>query len=137
MGDVWMPDRAILLEIVLGLLAILEEDYMGNRLGLSKLETSLTGAMLMAGYTAALRGEEIPQIDVGMMRKYWEEGRSYTHKPHVPLALVGRFKQTNGALKMYVQPLALVTSSGIPVQRWLGRAIQEYHAIGVSSGPMF
>ncbi|KAL7575505.1 hypothetical protein ACA910_020090 [Epithemia clementina (nom. ined.)] len=51
--------------------------------------------MLITGYTAALHGEELPLIDIGMIRKYWQEGCDYSQKLHVPLALVGCFKQTN------------------------------------------
>ncbi|KAL7571733.1 hypothetical protein ACA910_002832 [Epithemia clementina (nom. ined.)] len=61
----------------------------------------------------------------------------YLRKPHVPLALVGRFKQTNGALKTYIQPLAPITSLGIRVQLWMGCTIQTYHEMGITTGPMF
>ncbi|KAL7579132.1 hypothetical protein ACA910_019158 [Epithemia clementina (nom. ined.)] len=71
------------------------------------------------------------------MRKYWDEGRDYKRKPHIPLTLVGRFKQTNGATRTYIQPLAPRTSSGIEVQKWLGRTIEEYHLSGITSGHMF
>ncbi|KAL7562025.1 hypothetical protein ACA910_011070 [Epithemia clementina (nom. ined.)] len=137
MGDVWIPNRAVSLEVVQGALSILEEDLLQKRQLPDRLETCLTAAMLVAGYTAALRGEELPQIDVGMMQKYWEEGKTYLRKPHVPLALVGRYKQTNGALKTYIQPLAQITSSGIRLQLWMGRTIQTYHEMGVTVGPMF
>mmetsp|Transcript_39832 Transcript_39832/g.59084 ORF Transcript_39832/g.59084 Transcript_39832/m.59084 type:complete len:150 (+) Transcript_39832:2355-2804(+) len=56
---------------------------------------------------------------------------------NVPLALVGRFKQTNGALKVYIQPLALRTSSGIEIEKWMARTLREYELVGVKTGPMF
>ncbi|KAL7567264.1 hypothetical protein ACA910_016730 [Epithemia clementina (nom. ined.)] len=71
------------------------------------------------------------------MHKYWDEGRDYKHKQHVPLTLVGRFKQTNGVTQTYIEPLTPQTSSGIEVQKWLGRTIKEYHLSGITSGPMF
>ncbi|KAL7557345.1 hypothetical protein ACA910_003251 [Epithemia clementina (nom. ined.)] len=137
MGDVWIPDRAVTVEIVLALLDLLDEDFKALQVGQRRLEVCLTGALIVAGYTAALRGEELPQIDVGMLRRYWEEGQDYVRKPHVPLTLVGGFKQTNGLLKTYVQLLAPTTSSGIQVQLWIGRSIQEYNHLGVSYGPLF
>ncbi|KAL7574182.1 hypothetical protein ACA910_014858 [Epithemia clementina (nom. ined.)] len=137
MGNVWIPDCAVTVEVVLGSLEILEEDFGQATIGQRKLEVCLTAAMLVVGYTAVLRGEEIPQVDIGMMRKYWNEGKEYTQKPHVPLTLVGRFIQTNGATKTFIQPLAPCTSSGIRVQQWLGRTIEEYHKVGVVSGLMF
>ena len=55
----------------------------------------------------------------------------------LPLAMAGRFKQTNGAFKIYIQPLADVTSSGIQTQTWIERALRELNARKVVSGPMF
>ncbi|KAL7565458.1 hypothetical protein ACA910_020841 [Epithemia clementina (nom. ined.)] len=137
MGDVIL-DRATTLEVVTGCLELLEEEYSSVKPGnQQRLEVCLMAGMLVVGYTAALRGEEIPQIDLGMMQKYWSEGRDYARKPHVPLTLVGRFKQVGGMTKTYIQPLAPVMSSGVQVQLWLGRVIEEYHNMGITSGPMF
>ncbi|KAL7567918.1 hypothetical protein ACA910_019631 [Epithemia clementina (nom. ined.)] len=99
MGDVWIPDRAVTVEIVLALLDLLDEEFKALQVGQRRLEVCLTGALIVAGYTAALHGEELPQIDVGMLCRYWEEGRDYTRKPHVPLTLIGRFKQTKWVAK--------------------------------------
>ena len=49
------------------------------------MEVALTGAMLVSGYMAALRGEKIPLIDVGLMQKYWNEGDQCARKRHVDL----------------------------------------------------
>ncbi|KAL7557005.1 hypothetical protein ACA910_002251 [Epithemia clementina (nom. ined.)] len=72
-----------------------------------------------------------------MIQKHWEEEKNYKHKPHVPLALLGRFKQTNGALKTFIQPLAVTTTLGIRIQVWIGRTVEEYHKLGIVTGPMF
>ena len=68
MGDVWIPDQATTLEEIKAGLEILEEEWKKCPKGARKTEVALTGAMVVAGYVAALRGEEIPQIDVGLMR---------------------------------------------------------------------
>lgn len=137
MGDVWIPDKAMVLDVLKGCLEILESEYQELSHGQRRLEVGLTGAMLVSSYMAALRGEEVPLIDVGMMRKYWHESNNYTRKPHVTLALVGRFKQTNGAAKTFIQPLAIRSGSMVEIQLWLGRAIEQYDKMGVVSGPMF
>ncbi|KAL7572453.1 hypothetical protein ACA910_006629 [Epithemia clementina (nom. ined.)] len=138
MGDVLIPDRATTLEVVTGCLELLEEEYLAVKPGNQRRsEVCLTAGMLVTGYTAALQGEEIPQIDLGMMQKYWSEGRDYARKPHIPFTLVGRFKQAGGMTKTYIQLLAPVTSSGIQVQLWLGQVIEEYHNKSITSGPMF
>ncbi|KAL7577187.1 hypothetical protein ACA910_003522 [Epithemia clementina (nom. ined.)] len=137
MGDVWVPDKAVTLDEILAALDILQDKYLKLTHGQRRLEVALTGSMLVAGYAAALRGEELSLIDIGIVQKYWAEGRYYQRKSHVPLALVGRFKQTNGALKTFIQPLAPHTALGIQIQTWIGQAIEEYEKMGVNSGPMF
>ncbi|KAL7575471.1 hypothetical protein ACA910_007368 [Epithemia clementina (nom. ined.)] len=120
MGNVWVPDKAVTLDEILAALTILQDEYLKLTHGQRRLEVALTGSMLVTGYAAALRGEEISLIDIGMVQKYWAEGRDYRRTPHVPLALVGRFKQTNGVLKTFIQPLAPPTASGIQIQTWIG-----------------
>ena len=65
------------------------------------------------------------------------EGINYTPAPHIPLALAGRFKQTDGTFCLYIQPLAIKTGSGIEIRVWIGRAIKELELRKVTSGPMF
>jgi len=67
MGDVWIPDRALTLDEMKAALEIPEEEYVKLSPGRRRLEVVLTGAMLVAGCTAGLRGEEILHIDLGMM----------------------------------------------------------------------
>ena len=137
MGDVWIPDQATNVDEVKAGLEILEEEWQGGPKGARKIEIALTGALVIAGFVAALRGEEIPQIDVGLMRKYWQEGLDYPRKRHVPVALAGRFKQTNGTFRIYIHPLADETSSGIKVRVWFERAIRCLNDNKIISGPMF
>lgn len=137
MGDVWIPDRAITVDELHVALEILEEKWGRTDLDFGeRLEVALTGALLVIGFTAALRGEEMPQIDLGPMYKYWEEGDRHPRLKHVPLVLLGRFKQTIGE-KLYFQPLAQVTNSGIQVKQWVGRVLFLYKKAGVTGGPMF
>ena len=74
MGDVWIPDKALTLDVLKACLNMLDKEYEDLTKGQRRLEVVLTGAMLVASYFAALRGDEVPLIDVGMMRKYWDEG---------------------------------------------------------------
>lgn len=99
---------------------------------------ALTGAMLVSGFAGGLRGEELlPQIDVGFMIKHWSEGEDHPrHQKHVPLVLVGRFKNLVGE-KLFFQPLAETTDSGIQIKAWLKRALGCYEKAKVFTGPMF
>jgi len=49
--------------------------------------------MLVSGFAAGLRGEELPQLDIGFMRKRWSEGDNHPRQKHVPLVLLGWFKK--------------------------------------------
>jgi hypothetical protein len=70
MGDVWMPDRAMTIDELLHCLVILDEDWDTYAKDLEgQLQTALSGFCLTAGFSAALRGEELPRLDLGAMRK--------------------------------------------------------------------
>eukprot|EP00978_Attheya_sp_CCMP212_P027153 scaffold90608_cov31-Attheya_sp.AAC.1 len=74
MGDVWMPDRAITIDELLKALELLEEDWQefeGDFEG--QLRTALLATMLCVGFSGALRGEEIPRAELGLVRQNWEE----------------------------------------------------------------
>ncbi|KAL7570934.1 hypothetical protein ACA910_002567 [Epithemia clementina (nom. ined.)] len=135
MGDVWVPDRAVMLKEILASLDILKEEYKQLGGGQQRLEVALTGALLVCGYTAALRGKEIPLVDIGMIQKHWDKGWVYKQKPHVPLAWSF---QTN---KWRVKNIYTTTCSNNVVKNsstnCIGRAIEEYHTLGVTNGPIF
>lgn len=136
MGDLWIPDRAIALKEILKCFELLEEDWQGTPDLPGKLEVALTGVTLVAGFLAALRGEEILWIDPGGPRKHWSEGVQCRQKPHVPLVLEGHFKQTVGA-KVHIQPLAVVSGLGTQAKLWTGRAIKVHERLGITTGPLF
>jgi len=137
MGDVWIPDRALPLDEVLAALAICEDDWgaYGNQPEML-LPIALTATLLVTGVGAGLRGEEIPRIDIKGMREHWHEGTTYQRQPHVPLVLVGRFKQVLGE-KRYIQPLAVKSKSGIDYKKWIHRTLSVYNHLGIVDGPMF
>ena len=93
--------------------------------------------MLVSGYYGELRGEEVNRVDLGGMNQYWKEGSSQKgDRLHVPLTLVGRFKQITG-IKLYTQPLAWKTQEGRFLATWFLRAKVCYAAEGIKTGPMF
>ncbi len=56
--------------------------------------------------------------------------------PHVPLMLVGQFKREIGE-KLFCQPLALESKSGLQIRLWMFRLIGGYDALQVTDGPVF
>ena len=90
MGDTWIPDRAIGLGEVLHSFILLEEDW--ERFGddwSMKLQAALTAMVFVGGFSGALRGEELPKMELGAIRKYWDEAVHHPSTPHVPMVLSG------------------------------------------------
>jgi hypothetical protein len=137
MGDTWMPDKVVTLEEVLHCFIVLEEEWEARKgdLGM-RLQTALTGAILIAGFFGALRGEEMPRLELGAIRKHWDEATHHSRTPHVPLVLAGRFKMTQGE-RLFFLPLACKSSSGVEIQVWIARLLEAYDAVGVTTGPIF
>lgn len=132
-----MPDRAVTLEEVLHCFIVLEEDWEQYKGDLGKrLEMALTGAIIIAGFFGALRGEEMPRIELGAIRKHWDEAGKHPRTPHVPLVLAGRFKSTQGE-RLFFLPLACRLSSGVKIQVWMSRLLEAYEDVGVTAGPVF
>jgi hypothetical protein len=133
-----MPDRSLTIDELLHCLAILEEYWATNANDVAgRLQTGLTGFCLTAGFSAALRGEEIPRLDLGAMRKNWIEAlTSHPSSPHVPYVLIGRFKNITGERDFH-QPVVFTTASVIDNRKWAHRAIVAYENVQVTTGPMF
>mmetsp|Transcript_5670 Transcript_5670/g.8718 ORF Transcript_5670/g.8718 Transcript_5670/m.8718 type:complete len:94 (+) Transcript_5670:5009-5290(+) len=73
--------------------------------------------MLICGFFAGLRGEEIVRTDLGAIRKHWQEAVNYRRASHVPLMLAGQFKKETGK-KLFCQPLVAKTKSGVDIKTW-------------------
>mmetsp|Transcript_3766 Transcript_3766/g.5131 ORF Transcript_3766/g.5131 Transcript_3766/m.5131 type:complete len:384 (+) Transcript_3766:6692-7843(+) len=138
MGDVLIPDRAIPIEEILASIRIqkerLESTESDDRT--TQLKIILTTTFIISGFISALRGEEMVKIDLGGIRFYWNEGIHHPSVPHVPLIILGKSKGEKSH-KMFVQPLAITTQSGIEVRYWFHKAIVTYEQLGVTTVPMF
>jgi hypothetical protein len=63
--------------------SLLEEDWATYANDIARrLQTCLTGLCLTARFSDALRGEELPRLDLGAMRKNWHEALSHPSSPH-------------------------------------------------------
>jgi hypothetical protein len=137
MGDVWMPDRPVTIHEIKAALKLLEEDWeVFAKDAQGRINAALTASMVIIGFFGALRGEEIVRTDVGAIRKYWNEAMNWKNAPHVPLMLAGRFKRETGE-KLFCQPLATVTKSGVDIRLWMFRTMSGLEKFGVTTGPMF
>ena len=137
MGDVWMPDRPITIHELKTALEFMESDWAVFSSDLEgRYSTAMTSCLFIAGFFAALRGEELVRVDLGAIRKNWEEAMKYTQAAHVPLMLSGRFKREVGE-KLFCQPLASVTKSGVRILLWFHRFLETAAQAGITSGPFF
>jgi hypothetical protein len=137
MGDVWLPDRPLVITELQAALTLLEEDWNGLQNDMvGRGQVGLTACLIIAGFFAALRGEEIVRVDAGAMIKHWDESFNFKEAPHVPLMLVGRFKREIGE-KVFTQPLAHVSASGVTIMIWFWRTLGLLQSNGRASGPMF
>jgi hypothetical protein len=137
MGDVWMPDRALSQYELGSCFEVLESKWIafkGDQVRMKKVST--TACILISGYYAALRGEEVNRVDVGAMRKYWTEAVTHVNHPHIPLMLAGTFKKEVGQ-KLFCQPLVSKTKSGRNIELWFSRLLNIQGGEGVVKGPMF
>jgi hypothetical protein len=123
MGDVWMPDWPETIQELHACLKLLEDDWVTfEKDDEGRTKASVTATMLISGFFAALRGEEIVRADLGAIRKFWDEAVSWKGAEHVLLMLAGRFKRETGE-KLFCQPLAAVTKSGVIIRQWFHHMI--------------
>jgi hypothetical protein len=74
MGDVWCPDRPLMMREALLCQSTLEADWKTfERDTVGRLKTAITGMLVTAGLGGGMRGEEILRIDIGVIRKHWQE----------------------------------------------------------------
>ncbi len=134
LGDEAHPDRALSLEILLEIMKLVEHDWnvCSPR---KKLKLALEGAFYLIPFTLALRGEEVPLVDLKGLRSHWEQGANYK-TPHVVITLLGRFKNEVGEA-YHIMPVCAETPRGLFPRRWIGRVIDGYFSIGVTSGYVF
>jgi hypothetical protein len=68
---------------------------------IGRLKTAITGMLVTVGLGGGMRGEEIVRIDIGVIRKHWQEALKHPEEPHIPLAMAGRFKRTVGEIFIF------------------------------------
>jgi hypothetical protein len=95
----------------------------------------LEGAFYTLAYTLALRGEEVPLIELHGLGTHWERGLSHVC-PHVVAPLLGHFKNEIGE-SYHLMPLLANTPGGFQPQKWVQRVINGYLAKEITRGYIF
>jgi hypothetical protein len=97
MGDVWSPDRPVAMPEALEVQRVLEKDWKTfERDPEGRLKTALTGVLVTCGLGGGMWGEEINRMDVGIIHKHWDEGRTHNVK------LVSRLPRSLGICSMWI-----------------------------------
>ena len=98
MGDLWIPDRALTIEQLLAAQDILEDEWsnLSPRDEGKKYRIAATGCLITVGFSAALRGEELPKLDVEDIMRRWHGAVEHPSHQHCPIGLRGRFKRVTG-----------------------------------------
>ena len=138
MGEVILQDQALSIDDLLALLNSLDAKW-GKAKADSNwqelFEIANIGTAIACGYSAGLRGEELGLIRLQRSREKSKLGGKHERKPHMVLALQGRFKGVDGN-KWHHIPLAIKTFSGIENERWFSRLIWVYSHYEIDSGPL-
>jgi hypothetical protein len=100
------------------------------------LQRALFSVMAFCG---ALRGEEVPLMDLEATKEFSASGLEHPDKSkrHAVIALHGRFKNEVGE-KCHLMPLVPITDSGLLRPAiWIRRMTEWYDETGVTRGPVF
>ena len=138
MGEVILQDQALSIDDLLALLKLLDTRWRVAKVNESweeMFEISTIGTTIACGFSAGLRGEELGLIRLQGSREKTKLGGKHERKPHMVLALLGRFKGADGT-KWHHIPLALKTHSGIGNDQWFSRLVKVYDHYQVDSGPL-
>jgi len=133
MGEIVKPDRALSATILLAILNILDDEW-ENDLN-SHFTLAIEGAFYVIAFCCALRGEEMPLVDLFGIAKHWERAIT-SDPPHIVVALLGRFKGEIGE-NYHLLTIVTRTSSGIDNEKWIGRLLRVYKNMNITSGPLF
>jgi hypothetical protein len=115
MGDKVVQDFGLSRGVMQKFQEVMEGEWIGaNNSEVKKMEIAQLAVFVMVGYARALRGEEIPNLEITSLLKHFAEGDN-TEPKHVMLSLVGRLKQEDGKRQHFL-PVAAVMGSGIKIR---------------------
>jgi hypothetical protein len=139
-------DQAISIEVMLALMDKFEAKW--QALERTQVPSPAVAKVLfpalfsVVAFVIALRGEEVPLMDLAAARNNFvqavmtppdDEG---TVMAHAVIPLLGRFKGEHGE-KYHYMVTVLETKSGLKPGKWIGRMLEYYQALKITSGPVF
>lgn len=135
-GDNIQPDMGISLEQMIALMDMFELEWKSEPSQDMQAEILFSALFMLSTFLGGLRGEEVPLMDLAGMRKYFGEGVRHKRYPHVPLAMLGRFKH-DGQERYHYIPISAQGGSSLEIRPWVERMFKYYEARGIRSGRVF
>ena len=118
-------------ELVKELVKDLEEDHLTTLSLKEKWRDFLIGLLIIAVYLGILRGDEVVNMMLGDLRRFYGESKQHTI-PHVALLFIGRFKREIGEL-YHIVIIVEKTRSGIIIRPWVLRVISYWEGLWITS----
>ncbi|KAL7575183.1 hypothetical protein ACA910_018672 [Epithemia clementina (nom. ined.)] len=138
MGDVWVPDAAITIDVLKALDNLWESLWMEATADANMMlrhEVASTACAVTCGFSAGLRGEELGHIRLRDSVMLTTQGLQHPRYPHIVLAMEGRFKGQVSRRKHKI-PLVPNSASGPPNQKWFMRVCEGMEENQIEFGPM-
>jgi hypothetical protein len=135
MGQDVCQDWAIPLPAMHALLNILEREWVQADGATACERIASLGAFAVIGFCGSFRGSEIFLTDLFGLRKFLKDTERLG-RDHVVIPLLGRYKGEQNTC-YHLSPMASITSSGIPIKRWIERLVQVRDQEGRTHGPAF
>jgi len=133
MGEIVKPDRAVSLATLIEIQSNLERDW-DNHPDIRE-QISREASFYLISFCCALRGEEVPMVDLYGTIKHWEDGGQAEIK-HLVVPVLGRFKGETGETYHLLCTIDR-TSHGLEPRKWVGRYMQILMSRGIQNGPLF
>jgi hypothetical protein len=138
MGDQPKPDKAIEIDVLLGVLAYCDTEYkeaLVRNDTRTEMDMVCLAVYVAAGFLGGLRGEEVVTMDLIGVRTHFADGLRWK-LPHVTIPMYGRFKGEDGT-KWLLVPVVTETKSGILMAHWMERLLEAYNKRGIVGGWVF
>ena len=129
MGQLWKPNRALSLPLLLSLLEKVEERIKGAFNDKDSHRWVVFSTYVVVCYVISLRGVEGLLLDLTGLNRHWRSDQE-----HVIIALLGKVKGES-ADSAHLIPCVKITNSGINVKGILERLIKEKTSLGFLEGP--
>ena len=130
MGQIWKPNRAFSVELLLKFLGGIEEKIDQGSTGDEIAHWITIHTYVVVAYALSLRGTAALYLDLGGLLEHWK-----TMNAHLIIALRGKVKGEHQE-RNHLFPCVFVTSSGIDLYKSLERCLKLKKVQGRLTGPL-